>query len=763
MAAGFKRSHSGMDCYDMQQHNKRQEIRYSDLTPEAKLQMRREERRLKKEDKRILSYFLSMENALAEQPAEARVALIDGFFLELIRLLRSDPSLRLLRNRTICHTVEMALTMSTLLQAKSVLYVLLGSVYDLIVSPTACRTLEALISSIVRGVSELSNNGSTAFAAEMADGDIKSSSESDVPSAATLVTCVVNELSERAEEILSETNRARAVRCIIHLLGGLSENGTKSHKLSEAARFSTQLDVLGTALMNSMYSVFQGTFDLRDTNILFNAARTPSTSFILQSLLRVCVKGSGLDAAVRRRLEDANKGDYKLFLELLMDPLGCHVFQAYFRVQPPQSIIEACDTLANRRAASTPLLPSNTSHIHDTLRDVTKASNGTEEGELDAVARKKTCWDKALKFVVGSLNALLTRTPGSHNHIGYAFHDLALFAPTAIHLERLWNQVLCPHLRTFLSSPYLGLTLVGFAQKCAFTGPTLVLGEDDCGAFRVVPQGSNGGGGTCALPRDIEERLCQSVAKGARYFSVSGDFQRGFLTALCQVTRELSTKGVAQYLLVDGGLEETGLELARYILHFNPSVCSMFINAIDKLCLADVESLLKNKRGSLVFQQYVRAGASYHSQKKRGNEAEKKPEQRSVPLRFLRRIKPLLSRLVCHKYAAFVVEVLYEVSTLEVKEELMKCLVPVYQSMWHGHGNTTRKQENKGVPGAHDERDGMAAESADCPDLSEFIARKVMKNCCVELYIHRREDWMKLARRQYQTQLLLHQVSAALS
>ncbi|RNF05306.1 hypothetical protein TraAM80_04597 [Trypanosoma rangeli] len=190
------------DHEDEQQQYQQPRVRYSELAPEAKLQKRRQERQEKKEMERTLSYFKSVQRALEEQAsgagdASTLASIVDGFFVELIKLLKADSTLHLLRNGVVCRVIESALTNSLLLHSKSLLYVLLGHVFDTVTSPTASYMMETLIASLAQALSALADAEADSFESEMTDGGPGVHTGSGVPSAATLVTCVVEELSER--------------------------------------------------------------------------------------------------------------------------------------------------------------------------------------------------------------------------------------------------------------------------------------------------------------------------------------------------------------------------------------------------------------------------------------------------------------------------------------------------------------------------------------------------------------------------------------
>ncbi|PBJ68859.1 hypothetical protein BCY84_20711 [Trypanosoma cruzi cruzi] len=750
-----------------QQQQQQPRVRYADLAPEVKLQRRREERQVKKEMERTLSYFKSVQKALEEQAsgagdASTLASIVDGFFVELIKLLKADSTLHLLRNGLVCRVIESALANSLLLHSKSLLYVLLGHVFDTVTSPTASYTMETLLASLAQALSALADDEVESFEAEMTDGGPGVHAGSGVPSAATLITYVVEELSERAEEIIVHEVAARAVRSIVLVLGGFTIRGAPP--LEHVVKFTQPLGALGIALMRGLEATFRDHNSRHAADVWLNIANTPTASFILQSLLRVCEAGTEVDVAVRQRLESIHDDDrVALLRHLLMDPMGCHIFQAYIKVPAPLELLEACDVLSNRRArAAAELTSAKGRRLQEILRETADNVTDEEERVVALRAQEKTCWDKALDVVMEVIEDIFDPAAEQMNPVHYVLQDLVLFAPTAVHLECVWERLLKPRIRMFVSLPAPMHVLAAFARKCAFSGSLgLRDGSHDGNNYNDIAVAGAVESSSDALPKDIDQLLRTDMARGVRYFTVSVNFQETVITTLCSAINEECKKGAAQFLLVDGNAHEKGAELARYILHFHPPASVMFVHAMDKLSLKDMEFLIRHGKGSLVVQQYLRAAAVVqtlpHAQ---GNKGEEKKLDKTGPMRFLRRIASLLHDLVGDTYAAYVVEVLYEVGSLEVKEELVKLLVPIYSSLQHGHGKASKVEDRD--ESREGEEDGNAT-AANRPQMRDFIARKVMTKCCVELYMHRPDDWTKLARRQCQVMRLLQRMSAVSS
>ena len=152
-------------------------VRFSELSPAAKMERRREERAEKKERDRTLSYFRSVQRALEEQnsgggDAGALASIVDGFFSELLKLLKADATFYILRNGTACRVIELALTNALLLHVKSLLYVFLGHICELMISPVASFTLETLLASLSQGLSALGEASPEGLEAELLEGGV---------------------------------------------------------------------------------------------------------------------------------------------------------------------------------------------------------------------------------------------------------------------------------------------------------------------------------------------------------------------------------------------------------------------------------------------------------------------------------------------------------------------------------------------------------------------------------------------------------------
>ncbi|RNF05305.1 hypothetical protein TraAM80_04596 [Trypanosoma rangeli] len=514
--------------------------------------------------------------------------------------------------------------------------------------------------------------------------------------------------------------------------------------------------------MKALASTFADDNARHVTDLWLNVANTPTASFILQSLLRVCDAGTEVDVAVRQRLESIHDEDgISLLRHLLMDPMGCHIFQAYIKVPASLEVLEAGDLISNRGAmAAVALRATGGRRLQKILCET--VDNATDQDERAAALRvqEKTCWNKALEVVMEVLDDIIDPATEHMTPVLYVLQDLVLFAPTAVQLESVWERLLHPRLRMFVSSPALLQVLVTFARKCAFAAPSNLRDGGDAGnTYNGGVLAGAAEDGSDALPKDIDQLLRTDLAQGVRYFAVPTSFQKTVTNTLCFAIKQECAKGAAQFLLVDAAAHEKGMELARYILHFHPSASAMFIHAINKISLRDMEGLIRHVKGSLIMQQYLRTAATAQAmQHAQGSKREEHKADKTVPMRFLRRVASLLPELVGDTCAGYVVEVLYEVGSMEVKEALVKLLVPIYSSLRRGHGNTSEAKTNEGVEDA----DG-ATETPNRMQLREFIARKVMTKCCVELYMHRPDDWAKLARRQCQVLRLLQRMSVVSS
>lgn len=771
-------------------------VRFSELSPAAKAERRREERVEKKERDRNLSYFRSVQRALEDQTsgggdAGALASIVDGFFSELLKLLRADSTFYILRNGTACRVIELALTSALLLHVKSLLYVFLGHIGELMISPVASYTLETLLASLSQGLSALAETNPEALEAELAEGGVGTHTGSGVPSSATLLRSMSEELCERAEDLIVHDVGGRALRSVVLVLGGrpIRQAPLPAHPVA----FPSILGAVAEAVVAAIEEGYGREYNTSSPSESWMAAvQAPATSLVVQNLLKVSDEGSVTDRCVRQRLDRLEYKGKPLLHHMLVDQLGCHVFQSFVQVPPPAAVVEAGDAAATRGTAAT----------------ASSSSAKGSEGEEDAQQQRavpggaSSCsWSRAAELVLVDLDNLLK--PGSElvAQTGYVLQDLVLYAPTTVHLEWLWRRVLEPRLLLLLDVPALTAVLVQMVKRCAFEGVLVPLSaQPSMGVVgqRADSDGAEGGAtatSTAAaaaaevshhgavLPADVVAMVRKESGQRVRYSPVSVALQAAVCGRICEIAKQRATKGAVQYFLVDGTLGDRGYEVARYLMHLHPSASTLLQHSLDKLQREDLVAVVRHRKGSQFLQQYIRVAAlatpkAPQSSSGTGKSAAPTEEPKGPLMRLLRRLQPSLKTLLYDRYAAFMLETLYECASLGVKEALVKALVPLYQEMrtagglpaaaeeaqpvqqqqqqqeqHEGEGEGAGEEENYGEGG-----EAEVAYAAPSPAQQRFIAFKVMSRCCVEQYVHRREDWTKLAERQCHVQQLLRRM-----
>lgn len=731
-------------------------VRFSELSPAQRMERRREERAEKKERDRTLAYFKSVQRALEEQgsgggDAGAIASIVDGFFSELFKLLKADASFYVLRNGTACRVVELALTNALLLHVKSLLYVFLGHISELLVSPVASYTLEKLLASLSQGLSALAEANPEALEAELTEGGVGMHTGSGVPSSATLLASMAEEVCERAEDLLVNDIGGRALRSVVLMLGGrpIRQAPLPAHPVTFPRVLGTLAEALIAALEDGYGREYQTS---SPAEAWMAAGQAPATSLVVQSLLRVSDEGTAVDRCVRQRLEQLTYKGKPLLHHLLVDPLGCHVFQSFLQAPPPAAVLAEGDAAALRTGAAA---------------EEQEAGDGVPGGDGSC------SWSRAAGTVLVEVDNLLK--PGSDlvAQTGYVLQDLALYAPTAVHLRWLWRRLLEPRLALLCDVPALTPVLAQFVKRCAFEGVQLTTAPppasglaaagDAAAAVEVTHHGT-------ALPADVVAMLRRETAQHVRYAPVPVAFQTAVCAALCGLAKQRVPKGAAQYFLVDAALGEKGYEVARFLLHLHPSASALLQYTLDKLTRDDLVTVVCHQKGSLFMQQYVRVAAlavpksaapAASSTPAEGGGAAGAADGKGPLMRLLRRLQPSLGTLLYDKYAAFLIEGLYEVAGMPVKEELVKALVPLYQAMRTQPGSSDVAASTAGADTQNEERgEAEAAEqpAAPSPAQQRFIAYKVMAKCCVEQYVHRKDDWTKLAERQCHVQRLLRRM-----
>lgn len=734
------------------------QVRFSDLTPDQKMQRRRQERQEKKDRDRTLSYFRSAQRTMDEHARSGDPTvlanIVDGFFGELIKLLKGDPSFHLLRNGLVCRAIEAALGSALLLQSKTLLYVFLGHVGDLVTSPVASYTFETLLVSLSLGLSALSEANPEGFEAEMVEGGPGVHTGSGIASTATLLRAMVEELLERAEGLLIHEVGARALRSIVLVLGGFSIRNAPppARPVRHEALLGTVAETVVAALEIGYGREYQ---TVTVAEAWLAAAQAPTTSFVVQSLLRVSVEGTPAHAAVVARVEALSHKNKPLLWHLMTDShLGSHLFQAYTRAPVPAAVVEAGDREALRlekrlRAEAAAAVEVETpggkagkkrASAADKLRAMAANDDGKAEGAAagEAAQLLECCWGRGLRMVQTAFSVLV-----SGQQFPFILQDLALGAPTAAHLYLLWDEVFARHLRALLGNSTAGVAaLAVLTRKCAFAGSS----RTDAGEMTMMGGSGDGtdagttttSGGDGATPADINAVLRADEGQGVRYFSVPMSLQRIFSDRICAAlvecdaanSNDADSGSAARYLFVDGGaLGDRGLDLARYLLHLHPTASLALQRGIAALPAAALLAAAEHHKGSVVLQQYARA-ASYWTATGRDKEAGVGGE---AVLALLRAVEDRIHELVNSKYGAYVVETIYEAGSVAAKEALVETLTPIYS-------------------GLRDQPDAVVGNEE---AMRRHVARKVMAKCCVEQYLHRREDWQRLAQRQVQVQRLM--------
>ncbi|KPA78123.1 hypothetical protein ABB37_06308 [Leptomonas pyrrhocoris] len=761
-------------------------VRFSELSPAAKMERRREERGEKKERERTLAYFKSVQRALEEHgsgggDAGALASIVDGFFSELLKLLKADSTFYVLRNGTACRVIELALTSALLLHVKSLLYVFLGHICDLMVSPVASFTLETLLAALSQGLSALGETNPEGLVAELTEGGVGTHVGSGVPSSATLVRSMADELCERAEDLIVHDIGGRALRSVVMMLGGRAIR--QAPQPPHPVAFPDVLGTLAEAIMKALEDGYGREYNTANAAESWMAAvQAPATSLVVQSLLRVSDEGSVVDRCVRQRIEALSYKGKPLLHHLLVDPLGCHVFQSYVQVPPPAAVVEAGDMAAARATAAASPSVSSAAKASANEASTAEEFKGKEEGELLVPGGADSCcWSRAAELVLLEVDNLLK--PGSDlvAQTGYVLQDLVLYAPATLHLQWLWRRLLSPRLLLLFDVPALTAVLVQAVKRCAFEGVLLrptglaaqlrdAAGSDAVSTATAAAEAQNevSHHGT-VLPADVLSMLRKEAALHVRYSPVPIAFQSAVCARVCELAKQRAAKGAAQYLLVDGALSEKGHEVARYLMHLHPSASKLLQHSLDKLQREDLVAVVCHQKGSQFMQQYIKV-AALATPTSAATAGDNAGDAKGPLMRLFRRLQSSLSTLIYDKYAAFMVETLYECASLGVKEALVKALVPIYQDMRKlspsaGVAGAPAASED-GVEHAPQEpataEEGEAAGNAEVaspsPTQQRFIAYKVMSRCCVEQYVHRKEDWTKLALRQCQVQQLLRRM-----
>ncbi|KAG5505657.1 hypothetical protein JKF63_04992 [Porcisia hertigi] len=747
-------------------------VRFSDLSPGQQMERRREERVEKKERDRTLAYFKSVQRALEEQgsgggDAGALASIVDGFFSELLKLLKADSTFHILRNGTVCRVVELALTNALLLHVKSLLYVFLGHICELLIAPVASYTLETLLASLSQGLSALADTNPEGLEAELTEGGVGIHTGSGVPSSATLLSSMAEEMCEHAEDLIIHDIGGRALRSVILMLGGRPIR--QAPLPIRPVAFPCVLGALSEAVIKALEEGYGREYQTASPAEAWMAAvQAPATSLVVQSLLRVSDEDTAVDRCVRQRIEQLSYKGKPLLHHLLVDPLGCHVFQSYLQVPPPAAVVAEGDAAVICASASA------------------EGIDGGSEATLVPGGDASCCWSRAAGTLTVEVDNLLKPSSDLVAQTGYVLQDLVLYAPTATHLQWLWRRVLQPRLTCLFDLPALTPVLVQLVKRCAFESVVLSPSASS-GLVSSAAEASDAANSTTGevshhgttLPADVLSMLRKEVAQHVRYSPVPVSFQAVVCSSVCALAKQRVAKGAAQYLLVDAALGEKGYELGRFLLHLHPTASTVLQYALDKLQRDDLVALACHQKGSLFLQQYIKVSAltvpkstpthrgadkATHGSGATGVVAA--AEVKGPLMRLFRRLQSSLDKLIYDKYAAFMVESLYEAAPMPVKEAIVKALVPLYHKMHtQSSGTTPAPPSTTAAAGsseasatAGNENEENVEQAASSPTQQRFIAYKVMSRCCVEQYVHRRDDWIKRAVRQCHVQDLLRRM-----
>ncbi|CAD2220891.1 hypothetical protein, conserved [Angomonas deanei] len=325
---------------------------------------------------------------------------------------------------------------------------------------------------------------------------------------------------------------------------------------------------------------------------------------------------------------------------------------------------------------------------------------------------------------------------------GYVLHDLALYAPASWYLGELWSKLIAKHLTLLFDySNVMVNTLIALVYKSGLAGSP---GLDDDGS------------GTGLLSKDIHDAVAADRAKGVLFFQVGIDTQKDICDQLNTFAKSRCPKGLVQYLLIDNGLGDNGVDLLRYLLILAPEASSNLLNSFDKIRLTDLIAILQTKKGSLVIQQLIRSSFFKYSREEEGKGAKKKGDttvKNTATDRLARRLRESLFSLAADRHATFVVEVLYDTAEVETKELIVKALVPLFEEVRRPTKGFFQRPPPPAEGGNTEEGEGEANPVHTGPSLS--AAKKILQKCFVEQYVYRKDEWKKLAQRQSQVHRLL--------
>jgi hypothetical protein len=655
---------------------------------------------------RTLGYFATVGKAVAdaaEDPVQL-ASIADGFFTEVAKRLQSDTALDLLRNGVVCRTIETALLAAgSLLQCKSIIYLLLGKTAVVMTSPTASYLFEASLASIACSAQQLVQDTTAVSGAAEKElsGDVGLHASSGVPSTRRVLEALVDEVVDSMESIMLEPAGSRCIRALIMCLAGSPAVLAKlppSRAPASGAQlpfFPDLLTHLAEAFVRAVEKVFavsQGGL----AAVWLGAATTVASSCVLQTFLQHACGASQFAAVAKLlredRLERLRLVDGTFLLShLMLDPTGSHVFQAYLRAR---------DGGCWRRAFDEHFLPAHT-------------------GE-------------------GRWQQTSTAT--------FILQDFVTFAPDETALQIILDRLFVTNESSIFAFSALAAAAVRFSRKCAHGAR-----KEIAAAAAASPD---------ALPADDAASLvAKDIQQGAPYFRVGQALRSAFVLAVCGGLKAspdgTGKKGAAHALLVGhaAGSEATSYELALNMLLCGRQAAMQFAHSFDKLRVVELSAACMSPQGTHVMQQLARllaTDAGHHGSKAAGP----KVIDASPLGKFQRRLLPCLGELARNKYGAYLVEALYDVGGAAAKEELVSQLAVLMQQLRDEAREKAAAQPPKtAAHGGGGDDDGAA-------DNGSYYLSKVLLHCCVEQFVVNAEQWRAVTARQAHVRRLMHTILA---
>ncbi|CUG07455.1 Hypothetical protein, putative [Bodo saltans] len=749
------------------------------MDPEAKQLFRRKERDAKKDRERTLSYFQAAKTALDDAVRESLdtsmvSGIVDGLFSELLKKLRDDPHLYLLRNGTVCRAIEAAVLHNVnLLHTKTTLYQLLGKMDELAQSPTASFVLEALLNnlSMLLALDESSTVDPSMFEkveSEVDPDGAGSHPGSGLPNAFVLLERVEGEVKDQLDVLLMHNAGSRVVRALALVLAGLPPTLKSEEKVpltSTAQRpvFEDLLTHFTQAILDSVERVFMPESEVqapRRADAWVAAASCTSASLVIQTLLR-CGAVSDVNALLRKKFESLTlrSGDVKtpLLAHLMRDALGSHVFQAYLKM-PPTPTEQA--TLARASEEATSAAEAFVRELEKKTPKSSDASAASVEPWWTTVRRDhdellRTPWDVALNYVMSVLDSeLLCDGSEEVRQASFVLQDLATYSPSLLHLGLFYGEVLAPRLQLFVDLPALTAVLLRFSRKCAYDGGLQV--KRTAALAAADPRSAASSSSSAGLASDVVER---DIRAGAKYFSCPVEFRKSVSSTLVNIFKPLHAKGVWQALLVDQLLgEHVGFEIVENLLLFGPVASSMLLNALDKLNVEDLKTVATHAQGSFCLQQWIKTAALQQpsNNKSKDSKENKGPQDLLAVRRLGRRVQPLAEALAGDKYGCHVLECLFDASPIDLKETLVQQLIPLFHKHKEAQKAPALRKRERDEDGTAEEEEFVLPEGS-----TLFYQSKVFTKLCVEQYLHRVEEWRNHVAKVQHVQRLMSRILSA--